>query len=48
MGYRGDYSFEVFNDDYVQLPVDVVAARGAHGRPLADQPDRPAVAAPAS
>ncbi len=27
MGYRGDYSFEVFNDDYVQLPVDVVAAR---------------------
>jgi sugar phosphate isomerase/epimerase len=27
MGYRGDYSFEVFNDDYVQLPVDVVTAR---------------------
>ena len=27
MGYRGDYSFEVFNDDYVQLPVDVVATR---------------------
>jgi sugar phosphate isomerase/epimerase len=27
MGYRGDYSFEVFNDDYVQLPVDFVAAR---------------------
>jgi sugar phosphate isomerase/epimerase len=27
MGYRGDYSFEVFNDDYVQLPVDIVAAR---------------------
>ena len=21
MGYRGDYSFEVFNDDYVQLPL---------------------------
>jgi len=27
MGYRGDYSFEVFNDDYVQLPIGVVAAR---------------------
>jgi sugar phosphate isomerase/epimerase len=27
MGYRGDYSFEVFNDDYVQLPLPVVAAR---------------------
>jgi sugar phosphate isomerase/epimerase len=27
MGYRGDYSFEVFNDDYVQLPVAVVARR---------------------
>jgi sugar phosphate isomerase/epimerase len=27
MGYRGDYSFEVFNDDYVQLPAKVVAAR---------------------
>ena len=27
MGYRGDYSFEVFNDDYVQLPVDTVASR---------------------
>lgn len=27
LGYRGDYSFEVFNDDYAQLPVDVVAAR---------------------
>jgi sugar phosphate isomerase/epimerase len=27
MGYRGDYSFEVFNDDYLQIPVDVVAAR---------------------
>ena len=26
-GYRGDYSFEVFNDDYQQLPLDVVAAR---------------------
>ncbi len=28
MGYRGDYSFEVFNDDYQQMPPDVVALRG--------------------
>jgi hypothetical protein len=27
MGYRGDYSFEVFNDDYQQMPPPVVAAR---------------------
>jgi sugar phosphate isomerase/epimerase len=27
MGYRGDYSFEVFNDDYQQLPLPTVAAR---------------------
>jgi 4-hydroxyphenylpyruvate dioxygenase len=27
LGYRGDYSFEVFNDDYVNLPLPVVAAR---------------------
>jgi sugar phosphate isomerase/epimerase len=26
-GYRGDYSFEVFNDDYRQLPLGVVAER---------------------
>jgi 2-keto-myo-inositol isomerase len=26
-GYRGDYSFEVFNDDYLQLPPAVVARR---------------------
>jgi sugar phosphate isomerase/epimerase len=26
-GYRGDYSFEVFNDDYLQLPLPVVAER---------------------
>jgi sugar phosphate isomerase/epimerase len=26
-GYRGDYSFEVFNDDYTQLPPAVVAGR---------------------
>jgi sugar phosphate isomerase/epimerase len=28
MGYAGDYSFEVFNDDYQQMPPSVVAARG--------------------
>ena len=27
MGYRGDYSFEVFNDDYQQVPMDLVASR---------------------
>ena len=27
MGYRGDYSFEVFNDDFKQLPLPVVAER---------------------
>lgn len=27
LGYRGDYSFEVFNDDYQQLPLNVVAER---------------------
>jgi sugar phosphate isomerase/epimerase len=27
LGYRGDYSFEVFNDDYTQLPVALVAER---------------------
>jgi len=27
MGYRGDYSFEVFNDDYRALPLPLVAAR---------------------
>lgn len=27
LGYRGDYSFEVFNDDYQQLPLPFVARR---------------------
>ena len=27
MGYRGDYSFEVFNDDYQQLPLPLVCQR---------------------
>lgn len=26
-GYRGDYSFEVFNDDYLQLPPELVGRR---------------------
>jgi 2-keto-myo-inositol isomerase len=26
-GYRGDWSFEVFNDDYVQMPSETVALR---------------------
>jgi sugar phosphate isomerase/epimerase len=28
LGYRGDYSFEVFNDDYQQMPLATVAQRG--------------------
>ncbi|HEY9067049.1 MAG TPA: sugar phosphate isomerase/epimerase family protein [Burkholderiaceae bacterium] len=27
LGYRGDYSFEVFNDDYLQMPLPTVAQR---------------------
>ena len=27
LGYRGDYSFEVFNDDYQGIPLPVVAER---------------------
>ena len=27
LGYRGDYSFEVFNDDYQQMPLPTVASR---------------------
>jgi sugar phosphate isomerase/epimerase len=27
IGYSGDYSFEVFNDDYQQMPLATVAAR---------------------
>lgn len=27
LGYRGDYSFEVFNDDYLQMPLATVARR---------------------
>lgn len=28
LGYAGDYSFEVFNDDYQQLPLPMVCERG--------------------
>jgi 4-hydroxyphenylpyruvate dioxygenase len=28
LGYQGDYSFEVFNDDYQQMPLPEVAERG--------------------
>ena len=31
MGYRGDYSFEVFNDDYQQMPLRKVAERARRG-----------------
>ncbi|OYW17782.1 MAG: xylose isomerase, partial [Burkholderiales bacterium 12-64-5] len=27
LGYRGDHSFEVFNDDYQQMPLSTVAQR---------------------
>jgi sugar phosphate isomerase/epimerase len=27
LGYRGDYSFEVFNDDYQQMPLETVTQR---------------------
>ncbi len=27
IGYIGDYSFDVYNDDYLQIPPEVVAAR---------------------
>jgi len=27
LGYRGDYSFEVFNDDYQQMALTTVAQR---------------------
>jgi sugar phosphate isomerase/epimerase len=41
MGYRGDFSFEVFNDDYTQLPAGFVAARArASAKWLTDQVSR--------
>ena len=27
LGYYGDYSFDVYNDDYLQMPPETVAAR---------------------
>ena len=40
-GYRGDYSFEVFNDDYTQLPPAVVAGRArASAKWITDQVSR--------
>jgi sugar phosphate isomerase/epimerase len=47
MGYRGDYSFEVFNDDYQQMPLPAVAARAQRSaRWLADDVLRRAVPLP--
>ena len=41
LGYRGDYSFEVFNDDYTQLPPAVVTERARRSvRWLSDQVPR--------
>jgi len=41
LGYRGDYSFEVFNDDYTQLPVSVVTERARRSvKWLTDQVSR--------
>ena len=41
LGYRGDYSFEVFNDDYTQLPLTVVAERARRSvKWLTDQVSR--------
>ena len=41
LGYRGDYSFEVFNDDYTQLPVGLVAERARRSvKWLTDQVSR--------
>ena len=40
-GYRGDYSFEVFNDDYRILPLPMVAERARRsGKWLTDQVSR--------
>jgi sugar phosphate isomerase/epimerase len=41
LGYRGDYSFEVFNDDYIQLPVALVTERARRSvKWLTDQVSR--------
>jgi len=47
MGYSGDYSFEVFNDDYQQLPLPMVAQRArASAEWLGEQVLRRAVPLP--
>jgi sugar phosphate isomerase/epimerase len=49
LGYRGDYSFEVFNDDYQQMPLPTVAARARRAAQwLAEGVLRRAVPLPAS
>jgi sugar phosphate isomerase/epimerase len=41
LGYRGDYSFEVFNDDYAQLPAALVTERARRSvKWLTDQVSR--------
>jgi sugar phosphate isomerase/epimerase len=41
LGYRGDYSFEVFNDDYTQLAVESVTERARRSvKWLTDQVSR--------
>jgi sugar phosphate isomerase/epimerase len=30
IGYLGDYSFDVYNDDYLQMPPETVSARAKH------------------
>jgi sugar phosphate isomerase/epimerase len=30
IGYRGDYSFDVYNSDYLQMPSEVIAERARH------------------
>ena len=48
-GYRGDYSFEVFNDDYQQLPLETVAERARRSAAwLAEEVLRRAVPLPGS
>jgi len=45
-GYRGDYSFEVFNDDYRQLPLPLVAERARRSvKWIAAQVSRPTLPA---
>ena len=45
-GYRGDYSFEVFNDDYRQLPLPLVAERARRSvKWVAAQVSRPTLPA---